>query len=162
MRSALVRLAAIVALIAGALTLGTAASAADGNSAAAHACQQGGYATYTRADGTTFANQDQCVSYAARGGQLVPKPSLTVTSRVVNGVALETYTGAGLLPGSPVISSRIDTSGDTFQQTIGTVGADGTFSLVDAATTCNFIVSSSVRATTASGGTITANDTPPC
>jgi len=48
------------------------AFAGGGNSAAAHACQQGGYAAFTRADGTPFANTGDCVSYAAHGGVLTP------------------------------------------------------------------------------------------
>lgn len=45
-----------------------------GNSAAAHACQQGGYATIVGgmppSNTVSFSNTGQCVSYAARGGQL--------------------------------------------------------------------------------------------
>jgi hypothetical protein len=48
------------------------ALAGGGNSDAAHACQKGGYAHYTRADGTPFANTGECVSYAAHGGVLMP------------------------------------------------------------------------------------------
>jgi hypothetical protein len=44
-----------------------------GNSAAAHACQHGGYKSLTRSDGTTFKNTGACVSYAAHGGTLVAK-----------------------------------------------------------------------------------------
>jgi hypothetical protein len=39
-----------------------------GNSAAAHACQQGGYLSLVGSDGTTFKNVGACVSYAAHGG----------------------------------------------------------------------------------------------
>ena len=39
-----------------------------GNSAAAHACQQGGYLNLFRIDGTGFKNTGDCVSYAAHGG----------------------------------------------------------------------------------------------
>jgi hypothetical protein len=44
-----------------------------GNSAAAHACQHGGYKNFTRSDATTFKNTGACVSYAAHGGTLVAK-----------------------------------------------------------------------------------------
>jgi hypothetical protein len=54
--------------------------AAQGNSAAAKACQQGGWQDLKGADGTRFKNQGACVSYAAKGGQLVPlEPNITVT-----------------------------------------------------------------------------------
>jgi hypothetical protein len=58
----------VVALALGAVS----AFAGGGNSDAAHACQKGGYAAFTRADGTPFANTGACVSYAAHGGVLTP------------------------------------------------------------------------------------------
>jgi hypothetical protein len=63
-----------------ALTLGVATATAGngngngkgkgGNSAAAHACQHGGWTNLVRSDGTSFKNQGACVSYAAHGGTL--------------------------------------------------------------------------------------------
>ena len=53
-----------------------------GNSAAAHACQDGGYANLEGTDGTLFSNVGDCVSYAAHGGTLVaiaPSVSVAVT-----------------------------------------------------------------------------------
>jgi hypothetical protein len=47
------------------------ASAGGGNSANAHLCQKGGWSTLARTDGSPFASQDDCVSYAAQGGTLV-------------------------------------------------------------------------------------------
>jgi len=75
---------------------------------------------------------------------LVVKPSLAVTNRIINGVALQTITGSGLMPGSPVVDTFLILGGDTTPShiTLGTVGADGAFSLVDAGTSCNFIPSS--------------------
>ncbi len=162
MRTTIIRLVAMCGLVLGTLTLGAAASANGGNSDAAHACQRGGYANYTRTDGTGFANTGQCVSYAAQGGQLVVKPSLTVTNRLSGGVALQTFTGSGLLPGSAVVVHFTTLNGGSGTLSLGTVSADGTFSLVDAGTSCNFVKSETVSATTASGGTITADATPPC
>ena len=48
-----------------ALTAGVATAFADGggNSGAAKACQKGGWQTLVRSDGSTFYNQDDCVSY---------------------------------------------------------------------------------------------------
>uniref|UniRef100_Q01RL0 Curculin domain protein (Mannose-binding) lectin n=1 Tax=Solibacter usitatus (strain Ellin6076) TaxID=234267 RepID=Q01RL0_SOLUE len=52
---------------------GAAAYAAGGsNSAAAALCQKGGYVNLTRADFSNFSNTGECVSYAAKGGKLVP------------------------------------------------------------------------------------------
>lgn len=41
-----------------------------GNSGNAQACQQNGWQSLVRADGTGFANQDACVQYGAQGGTL--------------------------------------------------------------------------------------------
>jgi hypothetical protein len=51
---------------------------AGGNSINAQACQQGGWQNLARQDGTGFTNQDECVSYAAHGGILKPKPPAVV------------------------------------------------------------------------------------
>jgi len=45
-----------------------AGAAAGGNSANAQACQNNGWKTLFRADGTAFKNTGDCVSYAAHGG----------------------------------------------------------------------------------------------
>ena len=68
------------AAIAGVVSFGLAGAvqtsplAAEGNSAAADACQEGGYSSLVGVqDGqiTTFGTTGECVSYAARGGRLV-------------------------------------------------------------------------------------------
>src|ERR1051325_2652982 len=51
------------------------ASAAKGSGDDKDACKNGGFANYTRTDGSTFKNQGDCVSYVAQGGQLLPKVS---------------------------------------------------------------------------------------
>ena len=55
-----------------ALTIGVATATAGngngGNSANAKLCQKDGWMSMVGADGTTFANQDACVSYGAHGG----------------------------------------------------------------------------------------------
>jgi hypothetical protein len=58
-------------VVAGALVALAAPSAAmASNSGNAQACQQGGWQTLIRQDGTHFANQSDCVSYGANGGTL--------------------------------------------------------------------------------------------
>jgi len=42
------------------------------NASNAHACQDGGFASLQRADGTRFKNAGDCTSYAAKGGTLMP------------------------------------------------------------------------------------------
>ena len=70
------RIGLLVALIGGALLLalavGSSALAGGGNSASAKHCQQQGWIGLVRTDGSTFANEGACVSYAAHGGTLVP------------------------------------------------------------------------------------------
>ena len=71
---------ALVALTV-ALSVGVAtATAGGGNSANAKLCQKGGWMSLVRSDGTSFNNQDECVSYAAKGGALQPKPPCTAGS----------------------------------------------------------------------------------
>jgi hypothetical protein len=62
----------------GALAVPSAAMAG-GNSDAAHACQQGGWQTLVRQDGTGFTNTGNCVSYAASGGALRLKSDLSAS-----------------------------------------------------------------------------------
>lgn len=62
----LIRLAMLAAMLV-AVSAGTAV-AGGGNSAAAHACQQGGYLALVGSGGETFRNTGECVSFAARGG----------------------------------------------------------------------------------------------
>lgn len=57
---------------------------AGGNSGNAKACQQGGYLTLQRADGTRFSNVGECVSYAAQGGVLMPIPTATTVPTPTN------------------------------------------------------------------------------
>lgn len=65
------RLLVVVVMMLGLALVGPMAAAAQngGNSAAAKACQQGGYAGLVRSeDGSRFKNAGDCTSYAARGG----------------------------------------------------------------------------------------------
>ena len=68
------------------------AAGAQGNSAAAQACQKGGYAELVGAGGETFANPGECTSFAAQGGVfadgtiLIPAGwSVTITDQVLLG-----------------------------------------------------------------------------
>ena len=77
MRRTLALTGALVALT---LSVGVGTAAAGGgNSAAAKACQKGGWQTLVRQDGTAFTNTGDCVSYAAHGGALVPEGSHLIT-----------------------------------------------------------------------------------
>ena len=56
-----------------AVTAGT-TLAGGGNSAAAHACKDGGYVDLVGSGGETFRNTGECVSFAARGGTFMTTP----------------------------------------------------------------------------------------
>jgi hypothetical protein len=51
-----------------------------GNSANAKMCQKDGWMSLAQSDGTPFTSQEACVSYAAQGGTLIPKPACTAGS----------------------------------------------------------------------------------
>jgi hypothetical protein len=79
-----IRIGILVAALVG-LTAGT-ALAGGGNSAAAHACQNGGYVDLVGSGGETFRNTGECVSFAARGGTF-----MTLTGIVVPAGATVTF-----------------------------------------------------------------------
>jgi hypothetical protein len=66
-------LCAVFALMVGVAT----ATAGGGNSANAKKCQNGGWQTLVRSDGTSFTSEGACVSYAARGGTLTTPTTKT-------------------------------------------------------------------------------------
>lgn len=49
------------------------------NSANAKLCQKGGWQLLQKADGTPFTSEQECVSYGATGGTVVPIPTATAT-----------------------------------------------------------------------------------
>ena len=74
----LITLAALIALLATATATAAFAKSGGGKSAAAHACQKGGYLGLVGTNGETFRNVGACVSFAAHGGKfatgiIVPK-----------------------------------------------------------------------------------------
>ena len=90
-----------------------------GNAPSAKACQKGGWQTQVRADGSTFASEQACTSYAATGGVLfaATDPCLAYTTKATaNGDPFATpetclaYRTAN--PGQLVSCTRVGTSGD--------------------------------------------------
>jgi len=62
-----------------ALTVGVAtATAGNGSSGKAEACQNGGWQNLVGANAAAFKNQGECVAYAAQGGTLSPKSASQV------------------------------------------------------------------------------------
>ena len=93
----------ILTLLVGATS--PAAAAPGGNSAAAKACEEGGYRNYTRSDSTAFRNEGQCTKYAAQGGTLTPvaTPYVVVTVGALDGqYCLVTITLEDAAPGTKV------------------------------------------------------------
>jgi hypothetical protein len=138
MRTTVLRFIALVGLLLGALAFGTAASAAPGgNSANAKLCQKGGYVNLARADDTPFASEEQCTSYAAQGGTLIPaQPDLRLNTSCTTDAAHHTLTctftatnvGAGPAVGSSILLlSKMWTTGD------------GNFALASQSATCTIV-----------------------
>jgi hypothetical protein len=72
-------------------------------------CKNGGYLDYTDANGNPFKNEGQCTSYAARGGQLVPTPDISLDQ------AGGSISGTGFTPNSPItLSGEFTPSHATF------------------------------------------------
>jgi len=84
-----------------------AGAATGGNSANAKTCQNNGWKTTLRADGTAFKNQGDCVSYAAQGGAY----------------ALQCYDSTGVYA-----DFRLTAPIDTVNNTMFTNSVDGTCS----------------------------------
>lgn len=110
-----------------AMSVGVASATADhgngGNSANAKLCQKGGWMSLFRQDGSPFASEEDCVSYAAQGGTL----STTGAGCVVTATS-------GCLTFDNVVLPSLDGSG-------ATVTVNGQFSFN---TTCNFADANSV------------------
>jgi hypothetical protein len=110
------RLQAMVVLCA-VLALSVAAMAtAGGNSGNAKLCQKNGWKTVLGSDGTTFNSEEECVSFAARGGMLV-----TGTGTVAAIVAVNTVDGTGVSPQG----FSFTMNGQAFSLTDNTAGPTG-------------------------------------
>ena len=110
---ALLALTGVLALMA--LVAASTALAGGGNSANAKLCQKGGWQTLQQSDGTPFANQSDCVSYAASGATLFG-PKLTVTDLGCNtalapGQDVWSQVATGFTPNS---SLTIEQGGESF------------------------------------------------
>lgn len=146
-----------VVVLALALSVGVAtATAGGGNSANAKLCQKNGWTGWVRSDGSAFNNETECVSYGAKGGTLMPKPTCAagrenfsedaVASRptVFAGGTIDTaygpvggvfgpvggFTGNSLYSGGLVKSFRL-----TFTNPVNSVQLDAMSNAVDALTT---------------------------
>jgi hypothetical protein len=113
--------------------LGASAAPSDA-SVAAHACENGGYLTLHRADGTGFTNAGECTSYAAHGGQFQTATlSITIGSAQYTtdpDARIGTISGTGLLPGTDVTLDLIYLSFPPYNGIVlGQAQADGTFSI---------------------------------
>jgi hypothetical protein len=95
---------------------------AQGNSEAAHACEEGGYLNYIDADGNTFKNEGQCTRYAAQGGTLVRKADISLDQ------AAGSISGTGFTPNSAITSTRVySPNGQSFTDSLVSTDATGAF-----------------------------------
>lgn len=69
--------------------------ASPGNSAAAKACQNGGFARFQGTNGSRFTDEGGCVRYVAQGGALAPMAALTFVPDVTAGYCDVTLTVTG-------------------------------------------------------------------
>jgi hypothetical protein len=65
---------ALSAFVAGGAVAKPSPGGSPGNSKNAQACNKGKWASLYRSDGSGFRSQDECVSYAAKGGTLTSTP----------------------------------------------------------------------------------------
>jgi hypothetical protein len=98
-------------------------TAAGGNAENANLCQNGGWQTLTRSDGSTFANQGDCVSYGAQGGTLV--------ARSQSQLDCESFGGTFVVGTTPVlwtcvglVSTSVEAWNQKFIQLSDDCGAD--------------------------------------
>jgi hypothetical protein len=110
MRRLLVAASLMITVVAACLTIGgltggAAYAAGGGNSAAAALCQKGGYANLMRTDGSLFSNTGECVSYAAKGGELKPIPATLVLTAPTVIATPKCWAGvtAGVTPTLPAL-----------------------------------------------------------
>ncbi len=90
----IVSIVATFGLVAGMLVVSAGVASAGGNAPNAKRCQQGGWQTLVRADGTTFTNEGACAAYGAKGGRLYRPVTATVIAagKVYDGTNAATIT----------------------------------------------------------------------
>ena len=151
-----IALALITTLALAAPVLARPGGNAGGNSDAAAACENGGYVDWTDSAGNGFRNEGDCVSYAARGGTLVPvEVSPFSVSYLPSGSSgfQATVTGSGLEPDSSV--DLVLTWGSAATVTIGHVAdssGDVTFVASGACTSLGAPLTAVAAAGTPAGG----------
>lgn len=119
-RIALAAVLALAVLVAIPAAFGAKPSPPPGNSGNAKACQKGGWQNLLRDNGTSFADEAACTSYAAMGGALYPAsagPCLPYTAKATaegnpfaSVEACLSYVTAN--PGKLVSCTRVGTSGN--------------------------------------------------
>ena len=133
-------------------------AAQGGNADAATKCQAGEYLNLVDTEGNAFKNVGACVAHGAQDGELLPKPTLTVSWSD----QFQTITGTGLLPGTFVTYSVSLGGPEPLTGTVpgSEVQPDGTVETTNSTEfkcgSTNFIAS----ATTETGGTITSDPNP--
>lgn len=114
-----------------ALTVGVATATAGGgnggNSANAKLCQKGGWQSLYRSDGSSFANQGQCVSYAAKGGALLQTAPISAFLFGGGDVShVYDFTGTGFTPNHAISFTASGFSSPSSNvEASGTVTTDG-------------------------------------
>jgi hypothetical protein len=164
-RSQIALTAALALLMVGGLS-STAQAANARSSSDPELCKNGGWQNLTTSTGAPFANQGDCVAYAATGGVLYPTPSLVFTvsdcqvlgdhpvlGRILtcNGLIV----GSGLKPGEAVGLCDVGFG----CATVGPVAPDGTFNFGGPGLLCSQNGVLTLSSITAAGNPITDTET---
>src|SRR5919201_1184362 len=80
LRKAIVAFVVITSVVSALALSGGALAAKGGNSGNAKLCQKDGWQNLMDANGSAFANQDQCVGYGASGGAIYALAQIEVTA----------------------------------------------------------------------------------
>jgi hypothetical protein len=128
-------------------------------------CKDGGWQALEREDGTPFANQGDCVSYAAQGGfPTASTLSVEWKRRPSRDNFTGEVTGTGLQPNAAVTVSLelLSLPGVVVTEQLGTVGPDGTFAYFYDSTSCGFLAYIVLSTVDRNGNLIEADDPIPC
>jgi hypothetical protein len=96
----------LVAALTTAAVFATGALAGDGNAGNAKLCQKNGWQTLQTSTGGSFASEEACVSYGARGSTLFRPSLLAEPTEVVEEQGID-LTGSGFHPSTPVAVSIV-------------------------------------------------------
>lgn len=152
----MIRIQVVLLCAALALSVGIASAAAGGgNSDNAKLCQSG-WQSWLRADGTPFANQGACVSYAAHGGILTTFTTSTTSHTTFTRVDLPTIQ-AYLTQVTSATDDGVTTYNQTFLSSPGSAEVSAAFAQAQLALTSALFVESNTPPNDGHGAIVTSS-----